>query len=408
MKPIVEIFSQGEEIVSGQVVDSNAAWLSQRLLTMGFAVKRHTAVGDNLEDLKALLNEISGRADCCICTGGLGPTIDDLTAQAVAEAFERPLQLDNDALSQIQGYFDRRDRPMVDANRKQAYLPKRSERIDNHWGTAPGFSLLEHRCRFFFLPGVPFEMKQLFDAGVKPELLKYFSLQPDCLVTLRSIGIGESDIQQKLVDIPLPDNVSLSFRTGSDEIQTKLLFPADCKQQHKTSLVKQFRERLGNYVFAVDGLDRKQGGLVDIINELMQQKNYRLALLETASQGLMAAKCVGREWLLSSEYRRISGDIVETPSSTWSTKGLEQRAIEYAERMRESQGVDLALVQLYQGDTNQFTDKDQRILLHNVLLTPDGIHRSQHQVAGAIQRKQNQAAMLALDLLRRYLQNECL
>ena len=88
MKPILEIFSQGEELVTGQIVDTNAAWLSQQAVALGFRVARHTAVGDNLSELIALLHDIAQRADCCICTGGLGPTTDDLTALAVAEAFD--------------------------------------------------------------------------------------------------------------------------------------------------------------------------------------------------------------------------------------------------------------------------------------------------------------------------------
>ena len=91
MNPTLEIFSQGEEVVTGQTVDTNAAWLSEQVVTLGFTVTRHTAVGDKLDDLVTLLREISTRADCCICTGGLGPTSDDLTAEAVAKAFDLPL-----------------------------------------------------------------------------------------------------------------------------------------------------------------------------------------------------------------------------------------------------------------------------------------------------------------------------
>ena len=141
MKPIAEIFSQGEEIITGDTVDSNAAWLSQRLVELGFKVRRHTAVGDDLDDLLSLFQEIAERADCCICTGGLGPTIDDLTAEAVSIASQQVLQFDAEAYAQIQQYYACRDRPMPAANRKQAMLPDGAQRIDNAIGTAPGFAM---------------------------------------------------------------------------------------------------------------------------------------------------------------------------------------------------------------------------------------------------------------------------
>jgi nicotinamide-nucleotide amidase len=148
MNPTLEIFSQGEEIVTGQIVDTNAAWLSQQAVACGFTVTRHTAVGDKLDDLIVLLQDISPRADCCICTGGLGPTSDDLTAEAVAYAFNLPLKFDDIAFEQISNFFAHRNKTMPESNRKQAMLPHGAERIDNEWGTAPGFSLQYGRCWF--------------------------------------------------------------------------------------------------------------------------------------------------------------------------------------------------------------------------------------------------------------------
>ncbi|WP_031435374.1 competence/damage-inducible protein A [Methylomarinum vadi] len=408
MKPIAEIFSQGEEVVGGHIVDSNAAWLSQQLVEMGFAVKRHSAVGDDIEDLKQLLSEIAERANCCICTGGLGPTVDDLTSQAVAEAFERPLQFDEEALAQIRQYYVRRDRDMVEANRKQAFLPQGAVRIDNHWGTAPGFSLQQRRCRFFFLPGVPYEMKHLFNESIAPTLQQNFTLQPDTLVTLKTVGVGESDIQQKLTGLDLPAQVQLGFRANPEEVQTKLLFPAGFDRQTMAQCVTKAKAFIGDYVFAVDGLEGEQGGLVDVIDELMQRKKLSLSVLETASQGMVAAKCVGRPWLRSALFRNslkaIAVDMEVEPDSS----DIMQIAATCARQLQQREGCDLALVQLYRGAPEQFRDKDSSIDLYNVLLTPDGLYRSQLSTGGAQHRKQNQSAILALDLLRRYLQNKCL
>jgi len=311
MQAQVEIFSQGEEVITGQTVDSNAAWLSQELLQMGFVIKRHTAVGDNLPDLKQLLLEISLRSDCCICTGGLGPTTDDLTTQAVAEAFARPLSLDPVALEQISAYFTGRKRVMADTNRKQSFFPLGAERIDNEWGTAPGFALQENRCWFVFLPGVPFEMKFMFVEQIAIRLKQRFTLQANQLVTLRSIGIGESDLQEKINTVSLPEAVELGFRAGTDEVQTKLLFPAGTDQEQVKKLVQQLVSSIGDYVFAVDGLSEQQGGLVNVIDQLMQQRELTISVQETASQGLIAAKCIGQPWLLAASFSQSLQQLID-------------------------------------------------------------------------------------------------
>ncbi|MFM8342618.1 MAG: competence/damage-inducible protein A [Methylomonas sp.] len=394
MKPIAEIFSQGEEVVTGQTVDSNAAWLSQQLNGLGFSVKRHTAVGDNLADLVALIGEIANRADCCICTGGLGPTIDDLTAEAVSLASGQALQFDPVALAAIEQYYACRQRVMPPANRKQAMLPQGAIRIDNPVGTAPGFALQIQTCWFVFLPGVPAEMKAMFSQQIVQQLPQRFELQADCLVTLRSVGIGESAIQQQLQDLKLPETVQLGFRAAVDEVQTKLLFPADFPEIDKQVWVAQVRQLIGDYVFAIDGLAGEEGDLLTVIDRLIQQRQYSLALLETASQGLIAARCLGRNWLKSVSLQLASADstLVE----------------QLASQLQQTQQTDLALVQLYIGTASDYLDRQQAVVLYNALQTPDGIFTSQNTIAGSPTYKQTQAAIMALDLLRRYLQKSCL
>jgi len=406
MQPQIEIFSQGEEVVTGQIVDTNAAWLSQQLVDMGFAVKRHTAVGDDLQDLKTLLNEISQRSDCCICTGGLGPTIDDLTAKAVAQAFERPLQLDLVALQQISAHYTRRKRVMADVNRKQAFFPQGSERIDNDWGTAPGFAVQQNRCWFAFVPGVPSEMKAMFNEKLAPILLQRFSLQPDRLVTLRSVGIGESDLQEKLNKIQLPDNVQLGFRAVTDEVQTKLIFPAEIEQPQVQMIVDQVAESIGDFVFAIDNRHGEQGGLIEAIDRLMIQERYSLFVQESISQGLIAAKTIARPWLTASAFCQSFAKLAEKLDVHIGEGNYLKVAENCALKIKQQEKTDLVLVQMYRGSAEQVQQKTQNIELYNVLLTPDGIRTSVSTIGGPVKRKQNQAAILALDLLRRYLQKK--
>ena len=417
MKVIAEIFSQGEEVVCGQVVDSNAAWLSQHLNDMGFAVKRHTAVGDDLDDLVNLIREIADRADCCICTGGLGPTVDDLTAEAVSIAAGQTLTFDVEAMRQVEAYFARRQRPMPETNRKQAYFPQQAVRIDNPIGSAPGFALKVQRCWFVFLPGVPSEMKAMFPA-VQMQLRQRFDLQPDSLVILRTEGIGESSIQQLLQDVTLPAEVQLGFRASPDEVQTKLLFPASFLPDVRQQIVQQVADKIGDYVFAVDGLDAEQGGdLLTVIDRLMSMKTHTLAALETASGGLLAAKCQGRDWLASA---MIAKDLASAAGSftvcSESVEGIQTSVQDndvagvaqcLAAELKRQQQTELALVQLFAGSPDDYRRQDRSIVLYNGLQTDAGAYQSQHRLSGAPQTKQNQAALLSLDLLRRYLQNKC-
>lgn len=404
MTVIAEIFSQGEEVVSGQTVDTNATWLSQHLNDLGLTVKRHTAVGDQLDDLVALIREIAARADCCICTGGLGPTVDDLTAEAVAIASEQPLQFDEIAFKQIEAYFAKRQRPMPEINRKQAFLPLQSVRIDNPVGTAPGFALKIQRCWFVFLPGVPSEMKAMFPV-VQQQLQKRFTLQSHGLVTLRSVGIGESAIQQRLQTLKLPDEVQLGFRAAIDEVQTKLLFPADFTVKARQALVTEAVNLIGDAVFAVDTPEQIQGDLPTVIGRGMQESGLTLSIIETASQGLMAAKCIGHDWLRFVQFSANVAITAERWGCSYFPDDLAQSAIELAAYLQQHQAIDWQLVQLYSGS---MTDKEQAIVLYNALQTPEALHQTSMTVAGSTQTKQNRAALMGLDLLRRTLNHSCL
>ena len=395
MNPLLEIFSQGEELVTGQIVDTNAAWLSQQAVTCGFTVTRHTAVGDNLSVLVTLLLDIAQRADCCICTGGLGPTSDDLTAMAVAEAFNCPLTFDVEAYEQIAQFFANRYRVITASNRKQAMLPKGAERIDNHWGTAPGFSLKYGRCWFVFLPGVPMEMKHLFQEQILPSLPQRFSLSPGTLITFKTFGAGESALQELVNIIEIPPSVQLGFRAGTDDVHVKLLFPNHYPKRQMLAVIDDFLERLGDFVFAIDGLGDATGDLVFEIDKMMMASHATLAVIETVSQGLLAAKCIGCDWLLSASYQK---SLIELDA------GIDVMAVAdaMAYELKNNTTADYVMVQLYTGNRESLHNKEKTIEIYIVLITDTGLHRAHHSIAGPIQRKQNQAALLSLDLLRRY------
>lgn len=401
----VEIMTQGEEIITGQVVDSNSAWLSEQLVELGFKVARHSTVGDHLTDLTHLLQEIAQRADCCICSGGLGPTTDDLTAEAVSQAFNIPLVFDPQAYADIQAFFERRNRPMPDSNRKQAMLPQGAIRIDNHWGTAPGFALQYGQCWFAFVPGVPTEMQQLFNTSIKPYLQQHYSVQPSHLVTLKTVGIGESALQALLNDIVLPDTVQLGFRAGTEVVQTKLLFSPDFPDADKNALIEQYAAKIGDFVFTIEGLDQPSGDLIDVIAASMNTSRQTLGIIETISQGLIAAKCVGQPWLKQSTYQHSLTALTEIFGITLQTHDLMATAVTLAQTLQQQGIVDLALVQLALMDDTLKQD-DNSLTLYSALASNHNVYTQTLTVGGTLKRKQNQAALMALDLLRRFLQKK--
>jgi nicotinamide-nucleotide amidase len=402
--PSAEIFSQGDEVITGEIADTNAAWLSQELVRLGFDVARHTAVGDRLEALVGLLREIAGRADLCLCTGGLGPTCDDFTAEAVSRAFGMPLEMDEAALTQIEAYFIRLGRPMPEVNRKQALLPQGADRLDNLWGTAPGFALRAGRCRFVFMPGVPSEMKAMFRQSVKPELPRQFALHPDRLVVLRTVGVGESALQERLDRIALPPEVRLGFRAGGPENQVKLLFPADFPESELDATVRRAVEAVGEAVYAV-GCGGNSGGLETVAGRELTARKATLYAVETLSGGALANRCAGEDWFLGST-------VVPNPALLLPWFGVDadgepaRTATRIAERARALTGADYVLAQFAGGGWEAFRNETGSIEVHFALAGPEGLRQESRLIGGGLQRRRNAAAALALDFVRRRLLDE--
>ncbi|MDM5149425.1 CinA family nicotinamide mononucleotide deamidase-related protein [Aeromonas salmonicida] len=224
----IEIISTGDEIVTGLVVDTNAAWLSALLLDQGWQVRRRATVGDNLADLKTVLQESASRADVVLVCGGLGPTADDLTAQAAAEAFGQPLTLFPEWLATIEVRYASRGRPMAQSNAKQAWLPQGCEILDNPVGTACGFVVSQMNslgpCQLFFTPGVPFEFKQMVREQILPRLKQLAGAQTDTeLRRFYSFGISESALSDMLDAAPWPAGIELGYRSAMPLIELKLI-----------------------------------------------------------------------------------------------------------------------------------------------------------------------------------------
>ena len=291
-----EILSTGDEIMSGSLVDTNAAWITRQLLQSGLEVGRISCAGDDLRELQSLIQEIAQRADIAVVTGGLGPTPDDITAEAAAKACGVELEQNRQALQSIEDYFARLQRPMPESNLKQALIPAGSVCLPNPAGTAPGFRLNIHNCCLFALPGVPSEMKQMFDLSVTPWIKKHLAqqLQPMSIRVISCFGISESKTAQALQGFSssFPD-IHLGFRFKFPAIQARLY----CRQpagrtygQHMEDAVNWVKHRLGDRVFS-----SRDSTLQEETMQLLADQNKTLAILEGCSGGMLAHLATGTE-----------------------------------------------------------------------------------------------------------------
>lgn len=403
--PTAEIFSQGDEIVTGQVADTNAAWLSRQLVRLGFDVARHSAIGDRLDPMVDALRQIATRSDLCISTGGLGPTVDDLTSEAVGRAFDRPLRMDDTALTQIKAYFRNRGLTMPPVNRKQALLPQGSERLDNRWGTAPGFTLRQERCHFVFLPGVPSEMMAMFQSALEDDLTRRFHLSPSRRVVWHTIGFGESALQQRLDSLELPPEIHLGFRASVPENEVKLLFPHDFPPKEADTLVQRVSLLLGDAVVSLETPDSPGGGLATVVGRLLSARGARLATLETISSGQLAWQCRGQPGLIQAVVTTDPGRALglPAPESSADLIDAEAHAIRTALRLRDMLKTDYALVNIGDIPLGDAAVTAPPGSVTVALAGPVGTCVKTFSVAGPTERRQIQAAALSLDLLRRQL-----
>jgi len=286
----IEILSTGEELLSGALADTNAAWLSEKLTQNGLQVKRHQAVGDDLPIIIKVLSEIGQRADILIVTGGLGPTSDDLSAEAASKAINKPLIFFQNVYDDMCAFFKRTKRPMNPSNKKQAYLPESAQVIPNPIGTASGFKVWIDQCHTFFLPGVPSEMIRMFNNYVLPELhdlLNHSDAIKTAQQTISCFGISESLMGEKIADIPsLINGIKVGTRSKYPELQIKLYAVGKSFQQVETRLKQAenlCQDRLGEYIFSINGETIQQ-----VVGHILRKKSDSLAIAESCTGGLIA------------------------------------------------------------------------------------------------------------------------
>jgi nicotinamide-nucleotide amidase len=288
-----EIIAIGDEITGGALLDTNSQWLSQRLAELGVRVLYHAAVGDDLDACRDVVRRAIDRSDIVIATGGLGPTADDLTREALAAAVRRPLVEFPEALEHIRGMFARRKREMPKSNERQAQFPEGSRMIQNPGGTAPGIDLDAPRsgggyCRFFALPGVPAEMRDMWHGTLLAELR---ALVPGGRVIVRRnikcFGAGESQVESTLPDLIRRGRVpQVGINASRATIILRIVAEGEsedaCRAQIEPT-VEEIRRCLGTLVYG-EGDDELQ----DVVVRMLRERGKTVASAEIATGGQTA------------------------------------------------------------------------------------------------------------------------
>jgi len=293
---IAEIITIGDELMRGEIIDSNKARIAERLLLHDLDCRHQVSVLDDPADMRDAFQLAAERSDFVLVSGGLGPTRDDITTEVMAETFGRKLELDAGSLKAIEAFFARVGREMVDSNRKQAFFPEDADVLANPIGTAPGFSVREGRATFFAMPGVPRELDKMMDEQVLPRIASRLVEEDGGdserrvvrAALLATFGLGESTLEEELLDLMRDGAVELGFRTSFPDNFLRPVARAATAEEADARIaeaVAAIRERLGPVVYG-EGTDSMEG----VVGRMLTDQGLTVATAESCTGGLIAER----------------------------------------------------------------------------------------------------------------------
>ncbi|UHG89510.1 competence/damage-inducible protein A [Spirosoma oryzicola] len=285
-----EVITIGDEILFGQITDTNTAWLGTELTNIGIRVVRKSSVGDQANVILDVLHEAHQRADVIILTGGLGPTKDDITKKTLCTYFGVGMVRNEEALALVTSFFVKRGREMTDLNRGQADLPANAVYMQNDWGTAPGM-WFEHEGRVYVsLPGVPFEMKHLMTNRILPKLRGHFNTPVIKHKMIRTVGIGESFLAERIEawEDALPDPIKLAYLPSFGGVKLRLTTTGNDEALLDQQLAEQVEKVLPLIEKNVFGFDNDE--LETVVGRLLSEKGLTLSIAESCTGGYVSSQ----------------------------------------------------------------------------------------------------------------------
>ncbi len=409
----ISTLSIGDELICGQITDTNAGYIAAKLLNEGLRVQRHLVVGDNEPDIMDALNELGRISDAVIITGGLGPTTDDMTSRAAARATGRRLVINDDARAHVSLMSGRLGAPQdVHLGDKQAMIPSKSSLIHNPNGTACGFQLMHNGCFMFFMPGVPSEMSVMLQESIIPFVLERVTHKRVIrAISLNVFGPGEPEVDELLLGIAKPEQglalgicvkfplikVTLRAEAENDAVVAVLLANAAC----------MVRERLENCIFSTG-----DSSIDDVVAVLLREHGLTLALAESCTGGMIAKRITDISG--SSAYfleglvtygNAAKMRLLGVSSELLDTKGAvsSECASAMAKGVRVDADSDLGLSVTGIAGPDGGTEEKPVGTVFISLAAPDGCWTKRFQFHGSRSEIRTLTAWTALDWLRRYL-----
>ena len=285
---LAELLTIGDEILYGQIVDTNAQWMSVELDKIGIKVIRKTAIGDQENEILGAFAEAEKRADVVLITGGLGPTSDDITKPCLAKYFNCELKMHAEALAEVSEFFTSRGRELTEVNRQQAALPECCTKITNVIGTAPGMWFEKNGKVFMAMPGVPHEMKRMMTEKVLPKLLQTFKMPTIVHKVIRTIGIGESFLADKIStwEKALPKHIKLAYLPGLGDVKLRLTGFGEDEAKLRAEiddLAEKLNPLAGDYIYGYG-----EDPLEVVLGRTLRAKNLTLSIAESCTGGYLS------------------------------------------------------------------------------------------------------------------------
>lgn len=408
-----EILAVGTELLMGQIANTNAQYISQRLNDIGINVYYHSVVGDNPARLKSVLQLALSRSDVVIMTGGLGPTQDDLTKETVAEIMGRKLVLHDESLKRMEDYFKKLNRPLTKNNIKQAYFPENCIVVRNDNGTAPGCIIEKENKIVVMLPGPPSEMKPMLDDTVIP----YFkSRTQEKIVSkyLRVFGIGESLLEEKLMHlIEKQGNVTIATYAKDGEVTVRITTKSTDEAEGLRELAcvqKEIAEIVGDALYSDEDKE-----LYQVVGEMLIQKGVTIAFAESCTGGLISSVITDIPGISAVFDRAV---VSYSNKAKVENLGVKQEtldkfgavsmetAVEMAEGIRKVAGTDLGLSVTGIAGPDGGTELKPVGLVYVALASKNGTVCKELRLAGNRRKIRNNTVLNAFDMIRRWLMNE--
>lgn len=404
-----EILAVGTELLMGQITNTNAQYISQKLNSIGIDVYYHSVVGDNSGRLKESLLNALNRCDLVIMAGGLGPTQDDLTKETVADVLEKKLVLHEESLEKIKLFFDRMKREMTDNNIKQAYLPEGCTVIENNNGTAPGCIVEKDAKIVVMLPGPPKEMKPMLDDTVIP-YLEQKSGYKTVSKYLRVFGIGESQLEDRIMDL-VDAQKEVTIATYAKEGQVTVRLTTKCKTYEEAIFkIKPVEEeiagRLGDNLYSTEDEE-----LEYVASKLLIEHGITISLAESCTGGMIASRLtdvpgiskVFNRGIVSYSNEAKMENLSVSPETLEKYGAVSrQTAIEMAEGVRKTAKTDLGISVTGIAGPDGGTDQKPVGLVYVALADKSGCDCRELRLTGNRDRIRNMTTLYVFDMIRRY------